>query len=408
MPDPKPSEKIRVLRVIARMNIGGPAYHVSVLSGLLDRESYETLLVAGKIGSGEASFEDLADRYGARLEVVDTLGPELRPVRDVRAFFALRRAVRRFRPHIVHTHTAKAGFLGRTAALTIAPRPITVHTFHGHVLEGYFGRLASAVYRLLERWLARITDGLVAVSEATAADLVRLGVAPRDKFDVIPVGLDLRRFLELRAERGAEFRREVGATQADVLFVYAGRLVPIKRVDRAIEAVARARQAGARVTLAVVGDGPLRRELEVLRDSLGLADSVRFLGYRPRLEEVIAGADVALLTSDNEGTPVFLIEAAAGSRPAVATAVGGVPEVVSAETGVLVPAGDDVALARAVERLAGNADLRMRLGRRAREHVRLRFAHTRLLDDVDRLYRRVLAARHQQAAVARVVAGRTD
>jgi glycosyltransferase involved in cell wall biosynthesis len=391
------------------MNIGGPAYHVSLLSGLLDPDAYETLLVAGRVGPGEGSFEELAERYGARLQIIGSLGPELRPLRDARAFLALRRAMRRFRPDIVHTHTAKAGLLGRIAALTaFAERPITIHTFHGHVLEGYFGRLQSAFYRLLERWLARFSDRLIAVSEATVDDLVRLGVAPREKFEVIPVGLDLDPFLELSDDHGDAFRQEVGAGPDDVLLVYAGRLVPIKRVDRAIRAVARAREQGVQARLAVVGDGPLREELTALRDSLELGDAVRFLGYRDRLESTIAGADIAVLTSDNEGTPVFLIEAAAGATPAVATSVGGVPDVVKAETGLLVAPEDESALAEAIGRLAGDRDLRAMLGGRAREHVRDRFAHTRLLEDIERLYRGLLDERAKRAAAPRGAAGRTS
>jgi glycosyltransferase involved in cell wall biosynthesis len=392
LPDPASREKTRVLRVIARMNIGGPAYHVSLLSGLLAPDRYETLLVAGTVGRGEGSFAGLAERYGARLELLDSLGPELNPLRDARAFFALRRTIRHFRPHVLHTHTAKAGFLGRLAALsTSGARPVIVHTFHGHVLEGYFGRVASAVYRLLERWLARATDRLVAVSDATVADLVRLRVAPEEKFEVIRVGLVLDGFLALAEGGGDGFRRQVGAGTDDLLLVYAGRLVPIKRVDRAIRAVAAARRNGVRARLAVVGDGPLRVDLDALRASLGLGDSVRFVGYRQDLEEVIAAADVAVLTSDNEGTPVFLIEAAAGGKPAVATAVGGVSDVVTSETGRLVPPEDESALARAIESLAHDPELRASLGRRARDHVRERFAHERLLRDIDGLYRRLLA-----------------
>jgi glycosyltransferase involved in cell wall biosynthesis len=384
--------KIRVLRVIARMNIGGPAYHVSLLSGRLDPDAYETLLVAGRVGPGEASFEELAGHYGAHLQIIDTLGPELRPLRDLRAFLTLRRAIRRFRPDIVHTHTAKAGLLGRVAALTaFAKRPIMVHTFHGHVLEGYFGRLPSAVYRLLERWLARVSDRLVAVSNATVDDLVRLRVAPREKFEVIPVGLDLEHLLELSDDDGEAFREEVGAGQDDVVLVYAGRLVPIKRIDRAIRAVAHAREEGVKARLAIVGDGPLREELTALRDSLKLGDAVRFLGYRERLDGAIAGADIAILTSDNEGTPVFLIEAAAGGTPAVATSVGGIPDVVTPETGLLVPREEE--LAKAVGCLGGDRELRIAFGKRAREHVRERFASTRLLNDIDRLYRRLLDER---------------
>ena len=182
----------RVLRVIARMNVGGPAYHVSLLSGRLDRDRYATLLAHGHTGPGEESFAELARQEGCRVEVVEGLGPQVSPLADLRALFGLIRLIRRYRPEIVHTHTAKAGALGRLAArLAIRPRPIVVHTYHGHVLEGYFGPLLSGAYRLLERFLARSSDRLIAVSQATVDDLVRLGVAPRDAFQVVPLGLDL-------------------------------------------------------------------------------------------------------------------------------------------------------------------------------------------------------------------------
>src|SRR3954471_9807548 len=208
--------RVRVLRVIARL-VGGPAYHVSLLSGGLDPERYETLLVAGRPGPGEESHEDVAARHGARVLTVPSLGPEVGPVRDVRALGALMRIARRFRPDIVHTHTAKAGAPGRRAALpALRPRPIVVHTFHGHVLTGYFGPVVSTTYRGIEIGLAHSTDRLVAVSAPTADELAALGVAPRGEIDVIHVGLELDGFLSVHREDGEAFRQELGASSEDV------------------------------------------------------------------------------------------------------------------------------------------------------------------------------------------------
>src|SRR5436190_5338874 len=180
------------MRIIARLNMGGPAHHVGYLSSLLDPDRYETVLFHGEVGSGEADLSDAADRLGVRRETVPGLRPELRPVDDLRALLYLVRAVRRFRPDVVDTHTAKAGMLGRlAAAIAVRPRPVIVHTYHGHVLEGYFGPLRNAFYRSLERGLARVSDVLIGVSSATVDDLVRLRVADRSKFRVIPIGLDL-------------------------------------------------------------------------------------------------------------------------------------------------------------------------------------------------------------------------
>jgi glycosyltransferase involved in cell wall biosynthesis len=370
--------------VIARMNIGGPAYHVSLLSGRLDPDRYDTLLVAGRPGPGEGSFEELARRYGANMTLLPSLSPEIDPRADLRALRELRKIVRGFRPHIVHTHTAKAGALGRTAALVAGgARPVIVHTYHGHVLEGYFGRATTAGYRAVERGLGRFSDRLVGVSQATVDDLVRLRVAPRQRFSVIPLGLELDRFLRL----------DPAPAEGDAVALYAGRLVPIKRVDVLLRAVARARAAGAALRLVVLGDGELRPGLERLGRDLGIAAAVTFAGYREDVLPHLEGADMAVLSSANEGTPVALIEAAAGGRPLVATRVGGVPDVVAPGTGRLAENGDVEALAAALTELSADGQLRLELGARAREHVRSRYASERLLADVDRLYGELLSDR---------------
>jgi glycosyltransferase involved in cell wall biosynthesis len=387
------NERIRVLRVIARLNAGGPAYHVSLLSGRLDPERYETLLVAGEVGRGEATMEDLAGQYGGQLTKVRHLGPELRPTSDLRALVTLVRIVRAFRPHIVHTHTAKAGFLGRLAACAARPRPIIVHTYHGHVLEGYFGRVKALLFRLLERAMAKVSDRLVGVSQATVNDLIRLGVAPPDDFAVIPVGLNLEAFVEESSAERSQFRTLVGCGEGEMLATYVGRFVPIKRLDVTVEAIAIARQRGVPVRLVLVGDGACRQHLARQAERLGIADAVTFAGYRTDLAAIIAATDIAVLSSDNEGTPVFLIEAAAGRRPAVATGVGGVPDVVSLESGLLVAPGNPMEMAGAIARLAADPALREEMGRRAEAHVRGRFTADRLLADVDRLYSELLDSR---------------
>jgi glycosyltransferase involved in cell wall biosynthesis len=389
-----PGQRVRVLRVIARMNVGGPAYHVSLLSGRLDPERFETLLVAGSLGSGEGSFEGLARRYGADLRTLPSLGPEVSPLRDLRALGALVRIIRRTRPDVVHTHTAKAGTLGRLAAVLAGrPRPVIVHTFHGHVLTGYFGPALTAFYRAVERALARVSDRLIGVSDATVDELVQLGVAPRERFEVVRLGLDLDGFLGSTAADGDGFRDEVGAGPGTVLAVSVGRLVPIKRLDVMLRALAIAREAGAPILLAIAGDGDEREGLERLAREIGVGSWVRFLGFRHDLTRIAAGADLAVLSSDNEGTPVALIEAAAAGRPAVATDVGGVREIVGPDTGRLVPKGDAAAFAAAMVELAGDRGLRERLGAAARERARGRFAAGRLLADVEALYGRLLAER---------------
>lgn len=372
------------------MNLGGPAHHVAVLSRGLTERGYETLLVTGKVGAGE---EEHADLEGIRVRYLARLSAEIRPLHDLLALIDLIRVVRAFRPDIVETHTAKAGMLGRLAALLARRRrPIVIHTYHGHVLRGYFGALKTGVFKSIERGLARVSDRLIGVSEATVEELVELEIAPRSKFTVVPLGLELGPFLALSLDPDHSFREEIGAGSDEVLFTYTGRLVPIKRPELMLRSLARARESGAAARVAVVGDGLLRPQLESLAQSLGCAGAVDFLGYRRDLPRIAAGSDAALLTSDNEGTPVALIEAAAAGRAAVATDVGGVPDIVVEGAGLLAPPGDESALASRIAQIASEAGQRRRMGARARQHVAEKFTVERLLDDVDLLYSRLLSA----------------
>jgi glycosyltransferase involved in cell wall biosynthesis len=336
---------------------------------------------------------DLAKREEARMEYLPSLGQPVVPPRDARALAGIVRIVRRFRPHIIHTHTAKAGFVGRLAGLiALRPRPILLHTYNGHVLEGYFGPIRSGAYRRLERQLGRASHCLVGVSAATVDDLVRLRVAPREKFRVIPQGLELDPFTHVDDATRVAMRRQLVVPADQVLLTFVGRIVPIKRLDLLLRAFALARRTGAPVHLAVVGDGETRPDFERLASELGIAANVTFVGYRRDLPPIAAATDAAVLSSDNEGTPVSLIEAGAAGRPAVATDVGGVSEVVTTESGLLVPSGDEGALAAAIERLAADQELRRRMGQRAREHVLRRYSAERLVSDVDALYAELLAS----------------
>jgi glycosyltransferase involved in cell wall biosynthesis len=388
------TNRIRVLHVIARLNLGGAAQHTSLLSGRrLSSERYESLLVHGRLAQGEQSMADLAEREGAQTRHLSQLGQPVSPVRDPLALAQLVRIARQFKPHIVHTHTAKAGFVGRAAALALRPRPAIVHTYHGHVLEGYFGPRKAALFRRLERGMARVSDCLIGVSDRTVDDLVRLGVAPRDRFRVIALGMDLDPFAGVDAAAGRKLRREVGIADDQVLLTFVGRIVPIKRVDVLLRGAAYAREAGARVQLAVIGDGAERPALRSLARELGIGDAVHFLGYRRDLPRIAAAADVAVLSSDNEGTPVSLIEAAAAATPAVATDVGGVAEVVAPDTGLLVPPGDERAFARALVDIAREPELRQAMGERARERALDRYSIDRLLRDIGELYEELVSAR---------------
>jgi glycosyltransferase involved in cell wall biosynthesis len=373
------------------MNIGGPAYHVSLLAGRLDPDRYETLLLTGALGAGEGSLLDLARQYGATSKIVPGLNPRISPLRDLRALVQLVYIILKFRPDIIHTHTAKAGTLGRLAAAADLRRsPVVVHTYHGHVLRGYFGPVLNAIFRTVERVLAHRSTCLIGVSAATVEELVKLRIAPARKFRSMPIGLDLDRFLAIDRPDGDAFRAEIGVDPTEILAIFTGRLVPIKRVELLLEAVAIARASGARLRVAIVGDGELRDALEQRTSQLGLAEAVCFLGFRSDLPAIIAASDLAVLSSESEGTPVALIEAAAGGRPAVATSVGGVSEIVTPTTGLLVRPGDARAFAAALLQLSGDSQARARMGLAARELVRERFAADRLVRDIDALYQELL------------------
>jgi len=384
-------EPISVLRVIARLNMGGPALHVTYLSeGLADR-GYDTTLVVGELARGEGSMAFVAESRGIKTVRLSSLSREIAPLRDLVALLRLTRFIREQRPRIVHTHTAKAGAIGRVAAVLAGgePKPIVIHTFHGHVLRGYFGPIRTFGFLTLERLLARVSTKLVAVSPEVRDELVSLGVAPSEKFAVVRLGVELAE--RVRDSDRAETRRQLGLPPERFVIGWVGRMTAVKRVDDAIEAFRILLDRGVDATLCLVGDGPDRDQLERRAKELGVIRHCLFLGYQEEMGGWFAAFDAFALPSANEGTPVSVIEALAAGCPVVATRVGGVPDVVDdGRTGFLVDSGDTTALANRLEQLAADPDLRERFSRAGKESVASRYAVGRLVDDVDRLYRELL------------------
>jgi glycosyltransferase involved in cell wall biosynthesis len=385
--------RVRIARIIGRLNIGGPAIQAITLTKLLEERGYDTLLIRGSEASHEGSLDDLAAQYGVQPKLIAGLRRELHPA-DLLALPELVRTLRAFRPHIVHTHLAKAGTLGRIAALLAAdPRrpPLLVHTFHGHSLEGYFSARKSAVFRGIERGLGSRCARIVAVSDEVADDLVRLRVAPRSRIEVIPLGFDLSPFQvegEERAARAKAVRLELGVPEGVPLVTLIARLVPIKRVDRFLRIAALiARRPD--VHFAIVGDGEMRETLQALPVSPDLRERLVWAGFRRDIPDVCFASDVVVLTSDNEGTPVSLIEAQAAGVPVVSTRVGGAATVVrNGVSGSLVMTDDVPAFAQAVlDTLDGGTAESM--GRAGREHVIQSFSLGRLVNDMDALYKHV-------------------
>ena len=392
---PASEERIKILRVIARLNMGGPALHVAYLTEGLRKRGYDTTLVAGSLARGEDSMAFVADARGVEVVRIDELGREISPLRDLMATIRLARLIRKERPQILHTHTAKAGTVGRVAARLAGSRkpPIVVHTFHGHVLRGYFGPVRTLLFRLLERWLAAGTTALIAVSPQVRDDLVSLGVAPREHFVVIRLGIELDERVAPDENGRGESRRYLGIPGDRFAVGWIGRMTAVKRTDDVLIAFKSLRDSGVDAVLCMVGDGPDRLPLEQRAQELGVARDTVFLGYQEDVAPFYAAFDVLVLPSGNEGTPVTVIEALAAERPVVATRVGGVPDVVrDGEDGFLVEAGATEDLADRLGRLARDPALRARMGKKGRERVLPRYAVKRLVDDVDELYRSLLSA----------------
>jgi glycosyltransferase involved in cell wall biosynthesis len=381
------------MRIIARLNMGGPALHVSYLTQGLAARGYETTLLAGQLARGEDSMAFVAHDLAIPVRNIPQLHREISPLYDPIAVRRIVQEIRRVRPQILHTHTAKAGAVGRAAALLAgdARPPIIVHTFHGHVLRGYFDPVRTEIFRRTEQTLARHTNRLVAVSPEVRDDLVGLGVAPESKFSVIRLGIDLPARVASLDERAA-LRRLYGVPETTYVVGWIGRMTAIKRLDDTLRAFALLRDSGVDARLCLVGDGPDRAAVEGRLTELGIARTTLLPGYQRNIGSYLAFFDTLLLTSGNEGTPVVAIEALAAGRPVVATAVGGVPDVVShGRDGLLAEVGDVDGLAAALGRLAADPELRHRMGEAGRERTVPRYAVSRLVDDIDGLYRGLLS-----------------
>lgn len=401
----------KILRVITRLNIGGPAVHAALLSTQLAPQRFSTVLVVGKPDPREGDLRELLQGERVRLIRLTSLRRPIRPWADLVTFIRLLGIVWTERPQLIHTHMAKAGTLGRLAGLAYnrigpgrwAERAILLHTFHGHVLSGYFPGWVSRIFLVVERWLARRTDCLIAVSDTVRHELSALGIGRAAQWRVIPVGLDLSALAQLPVPNG----------KAPVRCGFVGRLVPVKNPSLFLGALHHVIRQGRHAVRGVVaGDGPLRPALEREARALGLQGFVRFTGWQRDLPALYNDVDVACLTSWNEGTPVALIEAMAAGRAVVATRVGGVRDLLEAdwrdagpippgtfrltERGVLTRPGDAEGLAKAMTAVAEDGGLRRRLGEAGRTFVVERFTSERLLRDIAGLYDGLLASQSNE------------
>lgn len=366
---------IRILRIVGRMNVGGPARCVLNLAGGLRSPEFETLVATGRSSPGEG---DLADRIGAigiPMTRISGMGRELSLYRDLSAFSAIRKLISSFRPHIVHTHTSKAGVLGRLAAIcsrfgeterTAQNVPRIVHTFHGHVLDGYFGPLKSSIFREVERWLAARTDVIVAVTASVREELLdRHGVGRPDQYRIIPSGGHVAAEVRDRSARAA-LRAELELGNGPVAGVV-GRMAPVKGHDLLLAALGSILAEVPDLTVLLVGDGPFRKKYEEEAARKGLGARIRFLGNRSDVARIMSLLDFLLLPSRKEGLPTVLLEAAAAGVPIAAARIPGVTDLFENHSSALVFESESPpALARAAILLGTDRALGRRLAVEAR------------------------------------------
>ena len=390
------SEPLRIVRIIARLNIGGPAIQAITLTKELEPRGYRTTLVRGKEGPDEGNMDHLADALGVRPVLVPWMRRNPDPG-DVLALLALIRILRREQPQIVHTHAAMGGTLGRVATLIAFPRkrtrPLLIHTYHGHSLTGYFSARRAEAYRRIEQILARQTDRLIAVADEVRDELVALGVAPAHQFAVVPLGFDLSPFTVNGAvrERSREaLRVELGVPPDSRVVTLIARLVPVKRVDRFLRLAVALRDIPG-VRFLIVGDGELRDRLQQSAEARALQDRLIWAGFRHDMPAVYFASDVVVQTSDNEGTPVSLIEAQAAGVPVVSTRVGGTASTVG-DARQLASVDDERGLARAAQALLQDRKLAAVSATAGRHRVLASFDLARLVSDVDALYKESLGS----------------
>lgn len=387
----------KVVHVITRLDWGGAAKNTLLTALGLDRSRFDPMVVTGLperedaqggIGAMEDNLRQL-EKAGVRSSVLSSLVRAIHPIKDVAALWRLFACFRRDRPTIVHTHTSKAGVLGRLAAWG-AGVPVVIHTPHGHVFYGHFGRVISWLFVQIERWLAARTMLLIALTEAERDEHLAYGVGRPDRFAVVPSGIDLERFRGATAVAGR--KPEGFDCPPDAIVVGSvGWLTPVKGHRVLLEAVALLKPRWPRLHLVIVGSGPLREEIMGLARERGIAESVHLLGTRMDVPECLGAMDIVVQPSLNEGMGRAVIEAMAAGRPVVASRVGGIPAIVQDRgTGLLVPSGDPAALASAIEELLRKPDWAMELGAAARASIGERFGAGAMVRAIEAVYERAI------------------
>lgn len=391
---------IRVLRILNRFNLGGPTYNASYLSRYLPGE-FETLLIGGQNDPTEKNSEYIPRKMGVKPIILDQMRREVNLANDLAAYSRLVRIMKDYKPHIVHTHASKAGALGRLAAAQVGI-PVIVHTFHGHVFDGYFGKTGALVYKNLERGLAKLSTGIIAISQVQMHDLsIKHRICREEKIRVIPLGFDLDRFAINREEKRKSFRDAYRLSDNEVAIGIVGRLVPIKNHTLFLEAIKVVKENSPNpLRVFIVGDGESRRQTEQTARELNLdftdrnqqqtACTITYTGWVTEMDWLMAGMDIIALSSINEGTPVSLIEAQAAGKPIVTTNVGGISDVVVPGKTAILTDSSPTGFAASLLRLTGDAGLREEMGRQGWGVVEKKFSYRRLVDETTSYYYELL------------------
>lgn len=384
---------IKVLRIINRFNLGGPIYNASYLTAYLG-DDFETKLIGGPAEEGEASAVYIPESLGISVEIIEEMQRSVGIQNDRKALNRIRAIIKEFKPDIVHTHASKAGALGRKAAFA-EKVPVVVHTFHGHVFEGYFGIGKTMLYKFIERQLARKSSAIIAISELQKLALSQQHkIAPTSKFEVIPLGFDLTRFQQDNAVRRKEFRNEHKLEENTIAIGIIGRLVPIKNHELLLNALKLIeKELQWKVVLFIIGDGELKQELKQKVKMLHFSElvEVQFYGWEKNIAKLLPGLDIVALSSINEGTPVSLIEAQAANIPVISTNVGGVLNVVdNGNTGFVVEENEVHSYAKMLLKLINNQEIREKMSQNGWNFVQQKFSYKRLCHDVRQLYIKLL------------------
>ena len=378
-------DPIRVMRIIARMNVGGPAVQVSGLMREFNSSEFNHRLYTGFCAADEADYLDTVADDVTAIRIAG-FGRRVSLGGDIKVFISLVKEIRSFKPHVIHTHTAKAGFLGRIASIVSLHPSIRVHTFHGHLLNGYFGPFKRSLVVLAEKVLALFTHELLAVGAKVRQDLLDAGVGNPEKFGVMPPGLAIAQLPPKK-----ESQESFGIFSSKLQFAFIGRVTQIKRPDRFLDVVSEVKTRGIEVEFFMAGDGEL---LDMCWGRIAREDlPVKILGWQSDIAKVLSAADVVILTSDNEGTPLSLIQAGMAGLPVVTTNVGSVPEIVLDGTTGIITGLDGHEIADAIEKLVNSSDLRARLSVAAQNFTLANFGVERLVNDHEALYKRLLASR---------------